>query len=312
MAVSPAMGVQTPAEGIDLWIAKLKSERYSPRTIELYAQIIRKYLKQDPLPTSMSIRSYLAKRLEGAASPARAANERKALKSVFTFLHDEGLWNTNPMSAIKSIRVRYRERRCPSEEDIQKLLSAECYHKTDTTKFKMMLILLLDTGLRITEAASILKEGIDLRNMAIRVIGKGDKERFVPISPITAALLQRYIASYCPNGHRYIFPGDNELGYWDIRSFEKSLKKMCGRLGIEQITPHQLRHYFATVSLRNGAKLEVISRILGHSSVGITADIYRHVMRDEMQDQHRLFCPLSRMGGLLVVGRTDTGEDEGG
>jgi len=251
IALSPSMGLQTPAEGMPLWIAKLKSERYSPRTIELYTQIVRKYLSRDPYPTSISIRSYLAKRLE-EVSPSRAANDRKALKSFFIFLHEEGLWNTNPLNGVRSIKVRYRKRECPDEEDIQKLLIAECYRKTDTPKFRMMVVLLIDTGLRVTEAASILKRDIDFERLEIRIIGKGDKERVVIISPVVGALLNGYIDSYCQNDNPYLFPGDNKLGYWDIRSFEKSLKRMSMRLGIKPITPHQLRHFYATISLEKG------------------------------------------------------------
>jgi site-specific recombinase XerD len=74
---------------------------------------------------------------------------------------------------------------------------------------------------------------------------------------------------------------------------EKTLKRACVRAGVEPFTPHQLRHLYATEMLRNGAKLEVVGRILGHSSIGITADVYRYVRRGEMHEEHRRFAPMN-------------------
>jgi integrase len=135
VAISPAMGLQVPAQGIDIWVAKLQSERYSPRTIKRYRWAVERYLEQDPFPTSMRIREYLAQRLKEVSS-ALTSFERKALKSLFDFLHKEGLWNTNPVNGIKPIPVGFRERRLPSEESVQKLLQAKHYRKQDTAKFR--------------------------------------------------------------------------------------------------------------------------------------------------------------------------------
>ena len=75
---------------------------------------------------------------------------------------------------------------------------------------------------------------------------------------MTTDTLKRCLAEQ-PNSSPYLFPGDTELGYWSISSFEKTLKRACRKLGVREITPHQLRHFFATYALRGGAKLEVIS-----------------------------------------------------
>jgi len=303
VALSPAMGLQVPAEGIDIWVAKLQIERYSPRTIKRYRWAVERYLEQDPFPTSMSIREYLARRLK-EVSPALTSFERKALKSLFDFLHEEGLWNTNPVNGIKPIPVSFRERRLPSEEAVQKLLQAKHYRKQDTAKFRLLVALLLDTGLRVSEAAGILKKDIDIENLEIRVIGKGDKERVVPISPVTVGLIGEYLTAFDRQDSPYLFPTVSRTGYWDYTGIEKMMSRTCKRLGIEHITPHQLRHFFATYALKDGAKLEVISRILGHASVGITADIYRHVGREEIHLEHRRHGPLSQMLALLPEGRT--------
>ena len=287
-----APGLQILEEGIPLWIAGLKANQYSPGTIEQYQLVVRNYLKRDPHPTYLTIQSYLAERLDKVSS-ARVAMERKALHSFFKFLHSAGLWQTDPTANIKPIKVTYRERELPSEEDIIKLLRAECLRKSDTQKFRLIVILLLDTGLRVTEASSIRKTNINFSRLEIKVLGKGRKERIVPISPLTASFLKAWIER---NGQSpWLFPANNPLGFWDNVSIEKMMKRACKRYGIKPITPHALRHYFATHNLKNGARLEVVSRILGHASIAITADIYVHVDREDIHSTHKQFSPFSRL-----------------
>lgn len=292
VGISPTPGLQTPAEGIPLWVAKLKQEGYSRRTLEVYLATIKNYLGRDSAPTKLSIQQWLADRLEQVSS-AQVATDRKALRSLFSFLYEEGLWPFDPTMKLKSIRVRYRAREVPKIEDIRALLQYECHREKDTSKFRMMTVLLITTGLRVSEAAGILKKDIDLRNNEIKVIGKGDKEGVIPLLPISNDFLQRYTEAHTDDSP-YLFPGDSQLGYWSISSYEKTLKRACEKLGIGKITPHQFRHFFATEMLRGGAKLEVVSKILRHSSVGITADIYRHVLTDEMHETMEQFAPLSQ------------------
>lgn len=304
MAIGPAQGLQTPAKGIPLWVAKLKQESYSRRTIELYVVTAENYLRRDPTPSKLSIQQWLADRL-GQVSAARVSNDRKALRSLFSFLYDEGLWPLDPTAHLKAIRVRYHARELPEAEDVYRLFRYECHRASDTPKFQTMALLLMTTGLRISEAAGILKKDINLKIHEIRVIGKGDKEGIVPMLPVTEDALKRYMEEHKDNGSPYLFPGDTELGYWSISSFEKTLKRACRKLGIREMTPHQLRHFFATHALRGGAKLEVVSKILRHASVATTADIYRHVLTEEMHEAVEKFAPLSQEHLALPTGESD-------
>jgi site-specific recombinase XerD len=167
-----APGLQTPDEGIPLWIASLKADQYSLGTIEQYQLAVRNYLKHDPYLTFLTIQHYLAEMLD-KVSPARVAMERKALHSFFKFLFNAGLWQTDPTANIKPIRMTYHERELPSEEDIAKLLRAQCHRKGNTQKFRLIIILLLNTGLRVTEACSIQKGNINFDRLEIKVLGKG-------------------------------------------------------------------------------------------------------------------------------------------
>ena len=289
--LTQAPGLQTPTEGIPMWLAKLRAERYSERTIHMYRYLATKYLERDPTPTKLGIQQYLADRLS-EVSPALVSNERKALASLFGFLHEEGLWPTNPLNGVRHVRVKYRERLCPDIGDVIRVLSSRCMRRRDTEKLRVLVLLLATTGLRITEAASLLKDGIGLKALELRVTGKGDKRRTVPLLPQTAEALRGYMRRRRSESP-YLFPGNTRTGHMNIHNLEKTLRRMCKRLGVRPFTPHQLRHLYATHMLRGGAKVEIVSRILGHAGVGVTCDIYRHVATRELHEEHLRFAPFN-------------------
>jgi integrase len=309
VSVEPAdaPGLRSPAEGIPLWLAKLKAERYSARTVHMYGYLAGRYLERHPAPTKLEVQSYLAKRLE-EVSPALVSNERKALANLFRFIHSEGLWPVNPLNGVGHVRVRYRERLCPEIGDVVRVLGTDCFRGKDTDKLRMLVLLLATTGLRISETAGVLKRDIDLGALELRVTGKGDKPRVVPLLPLTAQALASYMGRR-ESASPYLFPGGGVTGHMEIHNFEKTLRRACGRAGVTPFTPHQLRHLYATHMLRGGAKLEVVARILGHASVGVTADIYRHVATAELHEEHLRFAPLN--GGALLEARGQAAPVEG-
>ncbi|MFC1969349.1 tyrosine-type recombinase/integrase [Chloroflexota bacterium] len=247
-------------------------------------------MQHDPNPTRLSIEAYIAKRFDEVSS-VRVASERKALRSFFKFLCANGLIPVDPTASLESFRVTYGERELPSREDITTLLQSECYRKKDTTKFRTMTTLLANTGLRLGEACAIKKADIKFDSLEIKVVGKGRKQRVVPISEYVMQVLKAWIKR---DGHsEWLFPANNAQGYWDEGSFEKTFRRQCRRYGVKPFTPHALRHYFATHSLRNGARLEVVSRLLGHASIAITADIYTHIDGEEIHDTHQRFAPFA-------------------
>ncbi len=131
---------------------------------------------------------------------------------------------------------------------------------------------------------------VDLEARDLRVMGKGGKGRIVPLLESTAETLRRYLEERRSDSP-FVFPGATRTGYAEIYNVEKTLKRACRRAGVEPFTPHQLRHLYATEMLRNGAKLEVVGRILGHSSIGITPDNYKHVRTRKMHEEHTRFAP---------------------
>jgi integrase/recombinase XerD len=282
--------LQNLEEGIPLWLTSLKTRRLSPGTIRGYVGDITNYLKHDPWPTYLSIQAYIAKRLE-EVSPARVASERKALVSFFKFLCKAGLAHEDPTAKLEPLTVPFKEREIPDEEDVNKLLQSECFRHEDTPQFRTMATLLANTGLRLGEACAIKREDIDFERGQIKVMGKGRKRRMVPVSEHVASVLKAWAER---DGHSpWLFPAGNPKGYLDGVCYEKTFKRQCKRCGVKPFTPHVLRHYFATHSLRNGMRVEVLSRILGHSSVAITIDLYVHISSEEMHDAHQKYAPFA-------------------
>lgn len=286
---------ENPVDGIDGWLNKLKVDGYSARTMRTYEYACRQYLAIDPKPTTQSIRDYLAKRLDEGLSGAAVRNMQKSLKSLFTYLCEEGLWGENPLDKMKLFKEEKREREMPSDEQMAALLYGDwtLHSKIGTLRMKTLLAILADTGVRLTEAASILRKNIKLTApMQIKVMGKGRKERILPINPYCAVLVSKLMEK-TPDTD-YLFEGRKR--YWDVSSIEENLRRVCDKLRIKPVTPHLIRHWWATRAMQAGMKIEVASKLLGHSSVGITGDIYRHITQTEVADEHRAFSPLSRIG----------------
>ncbi len=307
-----------PAMSIPFWKAAMVAEGKSPRTIDMYTKDAARYLEADPHPSILTVQAYMAGRMEAGVSAARISSEQKALKSLFNFLHEQGLWASNPTAKLRLVHEPRKERYCPSEEVIGRLLDARLARRKDEDRFRVMLVLLMYTGLRITEARSILRKDIDLGAQLIKVMGKGSKERYVPMSKELAMLLDGYMRENPVAGHGilehmkgspYLFPGNTHEGYWDISGFQKMLLHVCQRLDImPRVTPHMLRHYFATKALDQGLQLKTVSLILGHASVGITGDVYQHVSRAKMQQEYEQFDPLAGIPKRLPEGREEGGK----
>lgn len=289
-----------PVDAIGLWTAKLRQEGYSPNTIRTYMSSLNAFLPAHPKPSRLDVQAWLAGRLETRSSAA-VSTDYKALRNFFSFLFEEGLWSTDPTAKVKSIRVRYESRESPPIEDVEAVLQYQCHDHNDTPKFKLMTLILATTGLRISEAAGAKRARIYPSRCQMIVIGKGDKEGTVPVPAATMQAMMAYMEAN-PTDSPYLFPGDTSTGYWTISAYEKTLRRACRKLGVKKMIPHQLRHFFATFALQKGAKLEVVSKILRHASVGTTANIYRHVLTAEMDEASRQFAPRLRQP-LQLEGR---------
>ena len=178
-----------------------------------------------------------------------------------------------------------------SEEDVEHLLQAPQVEKSKTEfRDRVMLEVLYATGLRVSEIVALTIMSVNLRQGIVRVIGKGNKERIVPLGEHALNWLQRYISEVRPSlVHQRrcseLFPS-NRGQKMCRQTFWYAIKRYAERAGIKKhLSPHTLRHAFATHLLNHGADLRTVQQMLGHASLG-TTQIYTHVATQRLQDIH--------------------------
>ena len=278
-----------PSQYIDNWYSEQKLNGLVETTIYNYRLKIEALLGEYPKPAEIDIKRYLATKQEFGASSGTIANYVKAYRSFFGYLFERGLCNIDPR-CLKLPKIRYKERHVPSDEDVAKLLSV-----VHSSEDKIALLLLVDTGVRVTELATIKLKNINLNDASVMVNGKNGKTRVVYLSESTIENLRYYVQTL---SGEYLFPStrDDAKGEYRTRAFfEKRMRGWCEQVDIECITPHQLRHYFATYTLSRGGDVKAVSEMLGHADVGITLKIYHHVDAKLIQQMHRGYSPLRKL-----------------
>lgn len=211
------------------------------------------------------------------------------INSFYLFLIDEGIIEENPCLNIISPKIPKKLPNYLSEDEIDNLLDIRLVTPYDYRN-KAMLELLYATGVRITELINLKVSDVDLYNCFIRVFGKGKKERIVPISDLAVKYLTIYIEEYRndilkEHDSEYLFISNS---YKNIsrQGFFKILKAECERCGIEKnVSPHVLRHSFATHMLKHGADLRIIQELLGHEDIS-TTQIYAHLVNEKLKEDY--------------------------
>ncbi len=211
------------------------------------------------------------------------------INSFYNFLFENDLILKTPTSTIKLPKLEKKLPEFLTIEEVDKLLNINPMKPTDYRNVAM-LETLYATGLRVSELVGLEISNIDFDECTIRVFGKGSKERIVPMNDSAKNALRIYIDEYRDfllkdKSSSYVFI--NNLGTKITRQgFFKILKKICRENGIDKhVSPHTLRHSFATHLLNNGADLRVIQELLGHSNI-TTTEIYSHVSNQKVHSDY--------------------------
>jgi len=224
------------------------------------------------------------------------AHHITVIHSFYEFLVNNEDINKNPAENIKSPKMPLKLPNYLTIEEINKLLNVNLNTAYDYRN-KAMLETLYATGLRISELVNLKFVNVDLDNALIRVIGKGSKERMVPISSESEKYLKIYIEKYRnkilgTKTSEYLFISNAKKNI-TRQGFFKILKKECQRAGIEkEVSPHVLRHSFATHLLQGGADIRVIQELLGHSNI-TTTEIYTHLINEQIKKDYEEYHPRS-------------------
>ena len=284
----------------------------SPNTLAAYRRDLDDFA--DDLGGSISaavtddVRRYLDRLDASGAKASTAARRLSALKQFFQFLYAEGLREDDPCEPLRGPKKPKPLPKVMDETAVDRLLEAarQATHRADLTPVKRqralrmhaLLELLYATGLRVSELVSLPRSVVAARTDAFLVHGKGGRERLVPLTAIAKATLDVYLDALDADGRRarssFLFPADSAEGHLTRQAFARDLKVLAAGAGLDAkaISPHVLRHAFASHLLAHGADLRTVQSLLGHKDIA-TTQIYTHVLDERLHGLVTACHPLS-------------------
>lgn len=238
--------------------------------------------------------SYLARLLEKRISPRSAARKLSAIKRFYAWLLRERHVETDPTLLIEAPKIGRGLPKTLSEKDVQRLLAAPDVNSTIGLRDRAMLEVLYGCGLRVSEIVGLSVDSANLSEGVVRVWGKGSKERLVPMSEPSCEWIRRYDRSARPD----LMKTPTEALFLSTRGQAMTRQTFWHRVKhygktIElnmDLSPHVLRHAFATHLVNHDADLRVVQLLLGHSDLS-TTQIYTHVARERMKSLHQEHHP---------------------
>ena len=295
---------------IDSFLEMMAAERGAAgNTIAAYrrdAEDLRQFLATLPSRPALAdvaaghLRIYLTSLAARGLSARTTSRRIAALRQFFGFLVAEGVRGDDPLSRIDAPR---RGRPLPallSEEEVERLIAAARERPgIRGLRLHALLELLYASGLRVSELVSLPVGAVTGDRGLITVRGKGGKERLVPIGEPARAALAAYFPrrhEFLPDGatSRFLFPSRSRAGHLTRSHFARELKALAGACGLEpnRVSPHVLRHAFATHLVANEADLRSVQRMLGHADPA-TAEIYTHLVDDRLRRLVQAHHPLA-------------------
>ncbi|CDZ59905.1 site-specific tyrosine recombinase XerD [Neorhizobium galegae] len=256
---------------------------------------------------SANLSAYLAHL--GAQGFAASSQARKlsAMRQFYKFLYAEGLRGDDPTTILDAPKKGRSLPKIMSEDDVTRLLDLAAREAAEPgpdqlARLRMLALLelLYATGMRVSELVSLPVKVLDQEGRFLIIRGKGNKERLVPLSRSAIAALGPYglarQASLAKTGDSpWLFPSAGKEGYLPRQVFARDLKGLAARAGLRAaaISPHVMRHAFASHLLQNGADLRVVQELLGHSDIS-TTQIYTHVLEERLRELVQTHHPLAK------------------
>jgi integrase/recombinase XerD len=285
---------------LESFLQHLRVDRgVSPRTLVNYRLDLLSYLTyleslpKDPLLVKREdLTEYLWKRKSDGVQPASLARYMASLRTFYKFLLADDKIQSDPSTLLRSPRKAERLPRYLSIQEVSRLLTGVGSQKDRSIRLRAMLELMYAAGLRVSELTNLRQDGIDLAVGCVRVLGKGGKERIVPIGERARLAVQGYLARrpQTPASVKALFLSDRKRAMSAVQ-FWRLIRQAALAVGIQKpVTPHTLRHSFASHLVQNGADLRAVQEMLGHASIA-TTQIYTHLTQSHLQEAHRKFHP---------------------
>lgn len=303
------------ARHASLFLDMLAAERgASKNTLEAYRRDLDDYLEylkeaggQPDSASSATVRGFMASLEERGLKASSAARRLSAVRQFHKFLYVEGYAPADPTAAVSAPKRGRALPKVLSVAEVDRLLQvsyegiehpkASPAERLRAARMACLLELLYATGLRVSELIALPRSAAKTRDRFLVVRGKGAKERLVPLTDAARdaacaylTLLEEQTKAVGP----WLFPADSESGHLTRQAFARDLKVVAGAAGLraDKISPHVLRHAFASHLLQNGADLRVVQELLGHSDIS-TTQIYTHVLDERLKSMVRDLHPLA-------------------
>jgi integrase/recombinase XerD len=297
----------------DSFFEMLVSEKgLQPLSLQAYQQDLKgwfKFLKKTPSEvTKEDIRTYLAYLNSTGLKPRSTARHLSTLRQYYHFLKREGLITHNPAHLIETPKLEKRLPRVLTYEDVAKLLKGAAAQSATFEGARLLLCLefLYATGMRISELLSLRQAQLWDRNDTpypkIFIRGKGDRERLVFITKRAEQALRKYISFLKertrPSPDAYVFFSPRRKGHLTRQRLFQLLKELAVQNGIpaDTISPHTIRHAFATHLLKGGADLITVQKLLGHQDIS-TTEVYTHLAYQDIEQEVQARHPLNHKKG---------------
>lgn len=284
-------------EWVDRFLAYLRIEKgLATNSLKAYALDLARFCehlgKMSALDaTAADISNFIRFMYGREMKPRSAARSLSAVRGFYRFLLLERAIKANPTATVEIPKAWVPLPHFLTLDEVDRLLAAPDLATPRGLRDRAMIEVLYATGLRVSELVGLTVDGVDLEVGFVRCVGKGSKERIVPLGESAAGFVRRYLDEgrrKDPSPYLFISKKGGRMGReW----FWKSLKLYAVRAGIQKdISPHQLRHSFATHLLEHGADLRSVQMMLGHSNIA-TTQIYTHVVRERLKEIYKAFHP---------------------
>lgn len=273
----------------------------SDNTILAYNRDLLDYFQQCENPFSAThndIEKYLGQMTDQGFAESTRARRLSSIKQFYRFLYEEGLRTDDPTHRLKGPKQKKSLPKTLTEEEVDRLLEAACKtgsNDIDRRRNTVLMQLLYATGMRVSELVSLPIASVRGDPEMILIKGKGGKERLVPLSTPAKMAIASYVSllddlqkkqmKTGESSSPFLFPSRGKLGHLTRIRFYTLIKEIAVTAGVspEKVTPHILRHAFATHLLAGGADLRVIQMLLGHADIA-TTEIYTHVLDEKMKE----------------------------
>jgi integrase/recombinase XerD len=297
-----------------LFLDMLAAERgAAANTLEAYRRDLEDYLGylaeagSDPLSAeSATVRGFLASLEERGLKASSAARRLSAVRQFHKFLYAEGYAAVDPTAAVQAPKQGRGLPKVLTVDEVDRLLGAarEAAERPEAepgealraARMLCLLELLYATGLRVSELIALPRSAARTRERFLVVRGKGAKERLVPLTEVAQEAARVYLGGLERSGAGagpWLFPADSASGHLTRQAFARNLKVAAAAAGLraDRVSPHVLRHAFASHLLQNGADLRVVQELLGHADIA-TTQIYTHVLDERLKSMVRDLHPL--------------------